>query len=52
MEAFDEIKRGVRRLGGGLKPPAIVEVVQVLRFCPDALNLVFRASGLLRPVEQ
>jgi superfamily II DNA or RNA helicase len=43
MASFDEIKPGVRL--EGLDPSGMAEVVQVSRFGPDALNLVFRANG-------
>ena len=43
MASFDEIKPGARL--GGLDPSGVAEVVQVSRFGPDALNLVFRANG-------
>ena len=43
MLAFDEIKPGARLRG--LDPAGIAEIVQVARFGPDALNLVFRANG-------
>ncbi len=43
MASFDEIKPGVRL--EGLDPSGAAEVVQVSRFGPDALNLVFRANG-------
>ena len=43
MTAFEEIKPGSRLRG--LDPSGIAEVVQVARFGPDALNLVFRANG-------
>ena len=43
MTSFDEIKPGVRL--EGLDPAGVAEVVQVSRFGPDALNLVFRANG-------
>jgi hypothetical protein len=43
MASFDEIKPGVRP--EGLDPSGTAEVVQVSRFGPDALNLVFRANG-------
>ena len=43
MASFDEIKPGVRL--EGLDPSGTAEVVQVSRFGPDALNLVFRANG-------
>ena len=42
-QSFDEIKPGVRL--EGLDPSGTAEVVQVSRFGPDALNLVFRANG-------
>jgi hypothetical protein len=40
---FEDIKPGSRLRG--LDPSGIAEVVQVSRFGPDALNLVFRANG-------
>jgi len=43
MASFDEIKPGVRL--EGLDPSGTAEVVQVSRFGPVALNLVFRANG-------
>ena len=43
MVASDEIKPGSRLRG--LDPEGIAEVVQVARFGPDALNLVFRVNG-------
>jgi SNF2 family DNA or RNA helicase len=43
MLAFEDIKPGARLRG--LDPAGIVEVVQVARFGPDALNLVFRIDG-------
>jgi superfamily II DNA or RNA helicase len=43
MAAFDEIKPGARIRG--LDPSGLAEVVQVARFGPDAINLVFRANG-------
>src|SRR6266566_2930017 len=43
MLAFEDIKPGARLRG--LDPAGIAEVVQVARFGPDALNLVFRANG-------
>jgi superfamily II DNA or RNA helicase len=43
MTSFEEIKPGSRLRG--LDPSGIAEVVQVARFGPDALNLVFRANG-------
>src|ERR1700731_2767582 len=43
MRAFEDIKPGSRLRG--LDPSGIAEVVQVARFGPDALNLVFRANG-------
>jgi hypothetical protein len=43
MIAFDDIKPGARLRG--LDPAGIAEIVQVARFGPDALNLVFRANG-------
>ena len=43
MHNFEDIKPGARLLG--LDPAGIAEVVQVARFGPDALNLVFRVNG-------
>jgi hypothetical protein len=43
MHNFEDIKPGARLLG--LDPSGIAEVVQVARFGPDALNLVFRVNG-------
>ena len=43
MAAFEEIKPGARIRG--LDPSGLAEVVQVARFGPDAINLVFRANG-------
>jgi hypothetical protein len=43
MHAFEDIKPGARVRG--LDPAGIAEVVQVARFGPDALNLVFRVNG-------
>ena len=43
MTSFEDIKPGSRLRG--LDPSGIAEVVQVARFGPDALNLVFRANG-------
>ena len=43
MASFNEIKPGARLRG--LDPSGVAEVVQVSRFGPDALNLVFRANG-------
>jgi hypothetical protein len=43
MLAFEDIKPGARLRG--LDPAGIAEVVQVARFGPDALNLVFRVDG-------
>jgi SNF2 family DNA or RNA helicase len=43
MMFFDNIKPGSRLRG--LDPSGVAEVVQVSRFGPDALNLVFRANG-------
>jgi hypothetical protein len=43
MLAFEDIKPGARLRG--LDPTGIAEVVQVARFGPDALNLVFRVDG-------
>jgi hypothetical protein len=43
MHAFEDIKPGARLRG--LDPAGIAEVVQVARFGPDALNLVFRVDG-------
>jgi hypothetical protein len=42
MAAFEEIKPGARIRG--LDPSGLAEVVQVARFGPDAINLVFRAN--------
>src|ERR1700730_8510712 len=41
--SFEDIKPGSRLRG--LDPSGIAEVVQVARFGPDALNIVFRANG-------
>jgi hypothetical protein len=43
MVALEEIKPGSRLRG--LDPEGVAEVVQVARFGPDALNLVFRVNG-------
>jgi SNF2 family DNA or RNA helicase len=43
MMSFEDIKPGSRFRG--LDPFGIAEVVQVSRFGPDALNLIFRANG-------
>src|SRR2546423_1058591 len=43
MHAFEDIKPGARLRG--LDPAGIAEVVQIARFGPDALNLVFRVNG-------
>src|ERR1700686_3839713 len=43
MTNFEEIKPGARLRG--LDTAGIAEVVQVARFGPDALNLVFRVNG-------
>jgi SNF2-related domain len=43
MHNFEDIKPGARLRG--LDPAGIAEVVQVARFGPDALNLVFRVDG-------
>jgi superfamily II DNA or RNA helicase len=43
MHKFEDIKPGARLLG--LDPAGIAEVVQIARFGPDALNLVFRVDG-------
>ena len=43
MQKFEDIKPGARLLG--LDPAGVAEVVQVARFGPDALNLVFRVDG-------
>jgi superfamily II DNA or RNA helicase len=43
MTSFEEIQPGSRLRG--IDPSGIAEVVQVARFGPDALNLVFRANG-------
>ena len=41
--SFEDIKPGSRLRG--LDPSGVAEVVQVARFGPDALNIVFRANG-------
>jgi superfamily II DNA or RNA helicase len=43
VRTFEDIKPGARLRG--LDPAGIAEVVQVARFGPDALNLVFRVDG-------
>src|ERR1043166_4282912 len=43
MLSFEDLKPGARLRG--LDPAGIAEVVQVARFGPDALNLVFRVNG-------
>jgi hypothetical protein len=43
MFAFEDIKPGSRLRG--LDPAGVAEIVQVARFGPDALNLVFRVHG-------
>ena len=43
MATFEQIKPGARIRG--LDPSGLAEVVQVARFGPDAINLVFRANG-------
>ena len=43
MAKFEEIKPGSRLKG--LDPSGLAEIVQVARFGPDALNLVFRVNG-------
>jgi hypothetical protein len=43
MPTFEDIKPGSRVRG--LDPAGIAEVVQIARFGPDALNLVFRVDG-------
>src|SRR4029077_5242311 len=43
MSTFENIKPGSRLRG--LDPAGVAEVVQVARFGPDALNLVFRVNG-------
>ncbi len=43
MEAFESIKPGSRIRG--LEAAGVAEIVQVARFGPDALNLVFRVNG-------
>ena len=43
MTAFEDIKPGARLRG--LDPGGVAEIVQVARFGPDALNLVFRVDG-------
>jgi len=43
MATFDDIKAGARLRG--LDAAGVAEIVQVARFGPDALNLVFRVNG-------
>ena len=43
MTAFEDIKAGARFRG--LDTAGVAEIVQVARFGPDALNLVFRVNG-------
>jgi hypothetical protein len=43
LSTFDQIKPGARVKG--LDPGGIAEIVQVARFSPDALNIVFRVNG-------
>ena len=43
MVAFEDIRPGSRLRG--LDPGGVAEIVQVARFGPDALNLVFRVNG-------
>jgi SNF2 family DNA or RNA helicase len=43
MQNFEDIKAGARLRG--LDAAGVAEIVQVTRFGPDALNLVFRVSG-------
>ena len=43
MTTFEDIKAGARFRG--LDTAGIAEIVQVARFGPDALNLVFRVNG-------
>jgi hypothetical protein len=43
MTAFEDIKTGARFRG--LDTAGVAEIVQVTRFGPDALNLVFRVDG-------
>ncbi|MFM9938620.1 MAG: SNF2-related protein [Hyphomicrobiaceae bacterium] len=43
METFEDIKAGARLRG--LDAAGVAEIVQVTRFGPDALNLVFRVNG-------
>lgn len=43
MHNFEDIKPGARLRG--LDPAGVAEVVQVAKFGPDALNLVFRVDG-------
>ena len=43
MVALEEIRPGSRLRG--LDPEGLAEIVQVARFGPDALNLVFRVNG-------
>ena len=43
MTAFEDIKAGARFRG--LDTAGIAEIVQVTRFGPDALNIVFRVNG-------
>jgi hypothetical protein len=41
--SFEELKPGARLRG--IDSAGIAEVVQVSRFGPDALNLIFRVNG-------
>jgi hypothetical protein len=43
MTSFEDIKPGSRLRG--LDSSGVAEIVQVARFGPDAINLVFRANG-------
>ena len=43
MLAFEDIRPGCRLRG--LDPSGVSEIVQVARFGPDALNVVFRVDG-------
>jgi hypothetical protein len=43
MATFDDIQAGARLRG--LDASGVAEIVQVARFGPDALNLVFRVNG-------
>jgi hypothetical protein len=43
MIRFEDIAPGSRLKG--LDPAALAEIVQVSKFGPDAINLVFRANG-------